>query len=218
MTKIKFCGMTRPIDVASAQRLGASHVGVIFADSRRQVSVEQARAILDAADGLKKVGVFGHARGAIPSVVRTSRDANLDVIQMHGSFSRDEIANLRAEFDGELWAVVPVDASTGALPEAWEEVADLADAFLLDSYVGTITGGTGKPFPWAAVAASVERASAILPVVLAGGLSATNVGEAIKILRPSIVDVSSGVESSPGIKDPAMMQAFAEAVASASIV
>jgi phosphoribosylanthranilate isomerase len=218
MTKIKFCGMTRPADATVARELGASHVGVIFAESRRRVSAEQAREVLDGAEGLRRVGVFGPARGAIPAMIRTSRIADLDVIQMHGSFSPEDITHLRSDFDGEVWAVVPVDSVTGALPDEWEEIADIADAFLVDSRVGTTTGGTGKPFPWEAAAPSIHRAAAMLPVVLAGGLTPSNVEQAIRILRPSIVDVSSGVESSPGIKDPVLMQAFAEAVVAASIV
>jgi len=218
MTKIKFCGLTRAVDAATAKRLGASHVGVIFAESQRRVTAEQAREILDSAEGLKRVGVFGPGRGAIPNVIRTSRQADLDVIQMHGNFAPDDIAHIRADFDGEIWAVIPVDSATGALPDAWEAIADVADAFLLDSRVGTSTGGTGKAFPWGASAESIQRAAALLPVILAGGLNPSNVAQAIKTLRPSIVDVSSGVESSPGIKDPALMQAFAEVVVSASIV
>ena len=218
MTKIKFCGMTRSTDAAKASELGASHVGVIFAESGRRVTTEQAREVLDSAEGLKRVGVFGPARGAIPAMIRTSRIADLDVIQLHGSFSPDDITHLRSDFDGEVWAVVPVDSVTGALPESWEEIADVADAFLVDSRVGLATGGTGRPFPWEAAAASIHRAAGMLPVILAGGLNPSNVAQAIKILRPSIVDVSSGVESSPGIKDPALMQAFAEAVVAASIV
>ncbi len=218
MTKIKFCGLTIPGDAGTAKQLGASHVGVIFAESRRQVTVEQAREILDSAEDLKRVGVFGPARGAIPSIIRTSREADLDVIQIHGSLAADDVGHIREGFDGEVWAVIPVDATTGALPDEWEHLADLADAFLLDTRVGTVTGGSGEPFPWHAAAASIQRASAMLPVILAGGLKPSNVAEAIKILRPSIVDVSSGVESSAGVKDPALMQAFAEAVVSASIV
>lgn len=210
--------MTRPVDAASAQQLGATHVGVIFAESPRRVTVEQAREILDAADGLKRVGVFGPGRGAIPGVIRMSRQADLDVIQMHGSFAQEDIGHIREDFDGEVWGVIPVDSTTGALPDVWEEIAGVADALLLDSSVGKSTGGTGKSFPWAATAASIHRVTTILPVILAGGLNPSNVAEAIKTLRPSMVDVSSGVESFPGIKDPALMQAFAEAVVSASIV
>jgi phosphoribosylanthranilate isomerase len=193
-------------------------VGVIFAESRRRVTAEQAREVLDSAEGLKRVGVFGPARGAVPAMMRTARIADLDVIQLHGSFSPDDITHIRSDFDGEVWAVVPVESVTGVFPEAWDEIADLADALLVDSRVGVQTGGTGKPFPWEAAAPSIQRATALLPVVLAGGLNPANVAQAIKILRPSIVDVSSGVEVSPGIKDPALMQAFAEAVVAASIV
>jgi phosphoribosylanthranilate isomerase len=218
MTKIKFCGMTRSSDVAVARRLGASHVGVIFADSKRRVTADKAREILDAADGMQRVGVFGHAAESLGQILRIARNADLDVLQLHGNFTHDEIGHLREDFEGHLWAVLPVDTKATILPPEWDLVADLVDALVLDSAVAGRSGGTGKAFDWEAMASSTRHLSSMLPVVVAGGLKPGNVALAIRTLQPAIVDVSSGVESAPGLKDPRMMEAFAEAVASASIV
>jgi phosphoribosylanthranilate isomerase len=218
MTRIKFCGMTRPSDAALAAELGASHVGVIFAESSRRVTLEQASEIFAASGAAKRVGVFGHAGTSSEEVIRCARDLRLDVLQLHGGFLPEEVARFRDDFDGELWTVVPIDQHETTLAEGWDDLADVSDALLIDTSVRGVSGGTGVPFDWTAAAPSIRRAAAQIPIVLAGGLNAENVGEAIATLRPGTVDVSSGVESAPGIKDPARMRAFADAVGSASIV
>ena len=218
MTKIKFCGMTRAIDAALASELGASHVGVIFAESPRRVSVEQAAEVFAAAAGVRRVGVFGHAGSAPEEIVRRARELRLDVLQLHGSFTTEDLVRLRDDFDGELWPVIPVDENATELPSGWDILADVSDALLLDTSVRGRSGGTGRTFDWTAAADAVRKAAAQIPVILAGGLNSGNVGNAIAVLNPAIVDVSSGIESSPGIKDPALMRAFADAVVSASIV
>lgn len=217
MTKVKFCGVTRPADAALASELGASYVGVILAESRRRVTIERAAQIFSAAGVAKRVGVFGHVMSS-GEIVRHARDSQLDVIQLHGSFTPEEIIRMRDDFEGEIWAVVPVDEMLSALPEGWDILADVSDALLLDTRVRGVTGGTGKAFDWRAAAPSIRPASVQLPIVLAGGLNPENVGEAITALHPTVVDVSSGVESAPGIKSPDLMRAFADAVVSASIV
>ena len=145
-------------------------------------------------------------------------EAGLDILQLHGNYSVDEHAELRQEFDGQIWAVIGMDRITGAPVRPWKEVTDVADALLLDTSDGGSSGGTGKTFNWQASAPIVREMSREIPVILAGGLSPQNVAQAIAELRPSVVDVSSGVESSPGRKSPELMSAFAKAVLSASIV
>lgn len=218
MTKIKFCGMTRARDAALAAELGASHVGVIFAESSRRVTAEQARDVFAASGDLRRVGVFGHAGIAAEEVLGHARDLRLDVLQLHGGFLPDDVMRLRDGFDGELWTVIPVDQHAAGLPDGWDRLADVSDALLIDTSVRGASGGTGTPFDWNASAPSIRRAAAQIPIVLAGGLNPENVVEAIEILRPGMVDVSSGIESAPGMKDPARMRAFADAVLSASIV
>jgi phosphoribosylanthranilate isomerase len=216
MTKIKFCGLRRPADAAHAEKLGASYAGVIFTESRRRVTLDEARAVFDAAPSVKRVGVVGFE--SIARLLSIARKADLHVLQLHGNFTSDDHAQLRQEFDGELWTVIAVDSLTGAIESDWRDVADAADAILLDTNVGSRSGGTGKTFNWKAARPLVADISRELPVVLAGGLNPGNVASAIADLRPAVVDVSSGVETSPGVKSHELMSAFAQAVVSASIV
>ena len=218
MKKIKFCGVTRASDAVVARDLGAAYVGVIFAESPRRVTIEQAAEVFAAAVGVRRVGVFGHAGSAPEEIIRHARELRLDVLQLHGSFTTADIVRLRDDFDGELWPVIPVDEKATELPSGWDILADVSDALLLDTSVRGTSGGTGKTFDWFAAADAVRKASAQIPVGLAGGLNAANVGNAIAVLHPAIVDVSSGVESAPGVKDPGLMRTFADAVVSASIV
>lgn len=216
MTKIKFCGLRDPRDASHAAKLGATYGGVIMTSSIRQVSASQAREIFSDAPSLKRVGVMG--RETIPRILAAAAAAGLDVLQLHGNYSLDEHAELRQEFDGQIWAVLGMDRNTGLPAQSWKEVTDVADALLLDTIESGTSGGTGTPFNWSGAAPLVREMSREISIVLAGGLSARNVEEAIKTLRPAVVDVSSGVESSPGAKSPDLMSAFAKAVRSASIV
>ena len=216
MTKIKFCGLREPSDAAHAAQLGAAYGGVIMTTSARQVSADTAREIFAEAPSLKRVGVIG--RETVPRILVMAAEAGLDVLQLHGSYSLDEHAELRQEFDGQIWAVIGMDRMTGAPVRPWKEVTDVADALLLDTSDRGSSGGTGNAFNWHGSAPVVREMSREIPVILAGGLSPENVAQAIGELRPSAVDVSSGVESSPGRKSPELMSAFAKAVLSASIV
>ena len=216
MTKIKFCGLTRPFDAAFASALGASYVGVIFAASPRQLSPDEGRVVLDFAGvSVQRVGVFGPA--SLEEVTAIARIANLDVVQLHGTHDAAFVEKLRKTFGGKVWSVVGVTES-GHTTSGLSEPSRYADAIVLDTVTTKKAGGTGRVFDWDRVAGAVQEAATRVPVVIAGGLNPENVGVAISTLHPSIVDVSSGVESSPGIKDHNLMQAFAEAVHSASIV
>lgn len=216
MTKVKFCGLRRPEDAAHAESLGAAYGGVILTESRRKVTPSRAREIFDAARSLTRVGVFGSER--IGTVLTVASEAGLDVLQLHGHFSPDEHAQLRERFDGVIWSVIAIDAESGAPSRDWKTVADFADALLLDTQSSGGAGGTGRAFDWRKAAALVREMSRELPVVVAGGLNPGNVAKAVEILRPSAVDVSSGVEAPLGVKSPELMTAFARSVASASIV
>lgn len=216
MTSIKFCGLTRPEDAHWAAALGAAYAGVIFAPgSRRRVGPDTARAIFDAiADSVERVGVFGDVPAS--EIAEIAFATGLDVVQLHGAAGVAGIRQLRELFRGKVWAVAGLDPANGSIGQEAAGLAEVADAVLLDTAVGGITGGTGIAFDWNALASDVERLAARTPVVIAGGLTPANVGEAIRLLSPATVDVSSGVEFSPGIKDHALMRSFAEAVRSAS--
>ncbi|HEU6451314.1 MAG TPA: phosphoribosylanthranilate isomerase [Gemmatimonadaceae bacterium] len=205
--EIKFCGLTQPADASFAASLGASYVGAIFAGGPRAITPERAAELFEAAGGTaRRVGVFGADRPA--DVARAARAAALHVVQLHGDPTADYVARLREECDLTVWAVVRV--ASGSAEERIVELDGLADAIVLDAFAPERLGGTGKTFDWHRAAAWVRPRHASL--VVAGGLTAQNVGEAIHTLAPDVVDVSSGVESAPGIKDHQRMRAFAEAV------
>jgi phosphoribosylanthranilate isomerase len=216
MTKVKFCGLRRPEDASHAASVGATYGGVILTESPRRVTARQARDVFDAAPGLRRVGVF--SRDAVGRILKVAFEAGLDVIQLHGQFAPDEHAQVRQEFEGEIWSVIAMNPETGTPTIDWKSVADVADALLLDTSSAGRSGGTGRAFDWEKAAPLVREISREIPVVLAGGLNPDNVAKAVEILRPSIVDVSSGVELSPGVKSPQLMTAFARRVVSASIV
>lgn len=208
MASVKFCGLTRAEDASEAARIGAAYVGTIFAGGPRSVTPERARELFRAAGvGPAAVGVFGAddadeiAGGAI--------SAGVEVIQLHGDPRAADVRAVRSRFGGPVWAVARADGSV--LPEWVEELFHEADAVLLDARVKGRLGGTGVNLEWGALADSVAALRGRTPVVLAGGLNAENVAEAVRLLEPDVVDVSSGVESAPGIKDHARMRAFFDA-------
>jgi len=216
MTKIKFCGLQTASDALHAASLGATYGGAILTSSIRQVTPDAAREIFDAAPELRSVGVV--ARESTANILRIAERAQLDVLQLHGRFSVEDCAELRQEFDGEVWFVIGMDENMASIPSYWRELADAADALVLDTSVRGQTGGTGRTFHWSSVAQEVSDMSREIPIVLAGGLNPGNVSSAIAALHPAVVDVSSGVESAPGVKSPEKMTAFAREVLSASIV
>jgi len=205
--EVKVCGLTRPEDARAAAELGARYVGAVFAGGPRNLEASRARDVLDGAgEDVDRVGVFGDAD--VATIARTVREARLDIVQLHADPGPDAVRAIREATGARVWAVVRVDGvvAASALQALWEA----ADALVLDSKVKGVLGGSGTSFDWSA-AEQAARARAG-PLVVAGGLTAANVGEAIESLSPDIVDVSSGVESAPGIKDHARIADFIEAV------
>jgi phosphoribosylanthranilate isomerase len=204
---VKVCGLTRPADSRAAAELGARYVGVIFAGGPRRLDAARARDVLDAAGAaVQRVGVFG---GSEPSeIARTIREARLDIAQLHDDPSVDDVRAVRDASGAKIWAVVRVKGalSVSELHALWAA----ADALVLDSKLSGMLGGTGSPFDW--IAARAATADHAAPLVVAGGLTAANVARAIEALSPNIVDVSSGVESSPGIKERSRISDFMDAV------
>ena len=205
LAKVKFCGMTRPKDAALASEIGASYIGVVFADGPRRVTPTQARTILDAAGGkAKRVGVFG--TNAPDEIARFSEEARLDVVQLHADPTTADVRAIRTKFNGEVWAAIRIAGAH--IPSAAEALFDAADAVVLDARSEHRLGGTGKALPWVELEVDLARDRGGAAVVLAGGLNPGNVATAIRTLAPDVVDVSSGVESSPGVKDPWLMREF----------
>ncbi|MHB8050025.1 MAG: phosphoribosylanthranilate isomerase [Coriobacteriia bacterium] len=204
-TRIKICGLTRPEDAAVAVTAGADALGVILAPSRRRVTLEQAAAVFAAVPPLvARVGVFvdAHADEVWEAVSRLG----LTAVQFHGDEAPETCAA----------APVPVikalRVGPGFDPAGAERYRGVVSALLLDTLVAGEQGGTGQAFGWHDVAG---RLPGWAPVLLAGGLGPDNVAEAIGVLKPFAVDVSSGVEQAPGVKDHDLIERFAAAVRAA---
>lgn len=205
LAKVKFCGMTRPQDAALAGEIGVSYVGVVFAHGPRRVTPMQGRAILDAAgEGVKRVGVFG--TNAPEEIARVSEEARLDVVQLHADPTIDDVRAARKKFRGEVWAAIRL-TGTHISPES-EQLFTAADAIVLDARSERGLGGTGEALPWSDLAVDLARDRRSAAVVLAGGLKPDNVASAVRTLAPDVVDVSSGIEASPGVKDVGLMREF----------
>lgn len=201
---LKACGITREEDAAAAARLGFNAIGLVFAASPRRVEPDQARAIARSAPaGLIKVGVFVNEERR--EVERLMKYCGLDMVQLHG----DEDASYVARFARRaIKSFAPGPDFDDALLEAFPGCF----AFLLDARDPVRRGGTGKLSDWDTAA----RLARHYPVIVAGGLTPSLAARAVLAVRPFGLDVSSGVETAPGIKDPEMMRCFLEAARSAS--
>lgn len=204
---VKICGLTRSADAEFADAAGAAYLGVIFAGGPRQRSPQEARATLSGRRA-RKVGVFASQHESeIASIVDT---VGLDVVQLHAGGDVARVAAVRAATGREVWSVVRTN--TGVLPDDIEELADACDALLIDAMVPGQLGGSGVAVPWMELGESLDAMSRGHRIILAGGLTPENVAEAIDYVSPMVVDVSSGVESAPGIKDQQRVRAFIAAV------
>ncbi|NIN71767.1 MAG: N-(5'-phosphoribosyl)anthranilate isomerase [Gemmatimonadetes bacterium] len=200
-TRVKICGLTRPVDAEFAARQGADALGVVFASGPRRLDIVRAAEVLAAAPvRVQRVGVF--ADQALEFIQEATERCRLDWIQLHGH----ERAELAAALTAKVIKAVRV-AGAADLERARDYPAD---AFLLDAPAADgRLGGTGEVFDWSEAEHLPWPRS---KVIVAGGLNPGNVGAAVERLRPGGVDVSSGVESAPGVKDHALTAAFVAAV------
>lgn len=210
MAEVKFCGFTRPADAAFASSLGAAFVGTIFAGGPRLLTPAAARTAFEAAASAgpaRRVGVFGSQ--GVEEILAIALETGLDVVQLHGASHSRTVSELRRSFGGEVWRVLRMSGASRK-PDL-RVAAEGVDAVVLDAFAEDRLGGTGVPVDWVSLASTLERSGRPPRLVLAGGLTPDNVKRAIELVAPDVVDVSSGVESAPGIKDEALMRAFAEA-------
>ncbi|HEV2150635.1 MAG TPA: phosphoribosylanthranilate isomerase, partial [Longimicrobiaceae bacterium] len=206
---LKVCGITRRADAEAAAAEGAAYLGVVLAPGgKRTVGAEAAGELL-AGLGVLRVGVFVDA-GA-EELRRAGEAAGLDVLQLHGDEPPELLRELRAEGRWRVWKALRPRAGDEFRSGVERYAAD-ADALLLDGFSPGAHGGTGVRFPWEEVAALRGLLPDGVPLVAAGGMRAENVARAVALLRPDVVDVSSGVESAPGIKDPRALREFAAAL------
>ncbi len=208
---IKLCGLTTPETLDAAIAARADHFGLMFyANSPRYASLEVARALGQRAAGrIGRVGVFVDADDA--QIAAAAAAAGLDTLQLHGQESPERVAQLRQRHGLPVWKVLSVaTAEDVARARAYVGTADLV-LFDAKTPKGALQGGMGLKFDWSLLSAW----KAACPWGLAGGLSPDNVAEAVRLTGAPLVDTSSGIESAPGIKDPAKIAAFCAAARSA---
>ena len=203
-TRVKICGITNLEDARYAVESGADELGFNFyKKSPRYISPQNAKAIIEKLPpSVFKVGVY--VNESIKNILRTSKIAGLDAIQLHGDESYEYVTDLHSRTKIEIIKAVRVDPDFD-----WRNAMDFdAHAILFDGFSNDEYGGSGNRFDWKIA----EDAVVMIPYLyLAGGLSADNAAEAIRTVRPYAVDVASGVESSPGKKDPEKVAAFIKA-------
>jgi len=211
-THIKICGVREADHARWAIEAGADYIGVQFAEgSPRQVEIADARnlvaVICAKSSSVEPVAVF--ANQSVDLIREVLDNADFRIVQLHGDEGRAFVESLA---DVRVFKAVPYDP---AKIDAWRNPPSNVAALLIDTPTkpGELTGGTGRVFDWDALA-QLDK-TGLPPIILAGGLTPNNVAQAVRTVRPYAVDVSSGVESSRGVKDPALIQAFCKAVESA---
>lgn len=217
MTWIKICGMTNLEDALAAVDAGADAVGFVFYEkSPRNVTVEAAREIVrELPESVEKVGVFvGESAGGVAS---TKERAGLSAVQVYPSTGNGpgSVADFVQNFTQRMFVAisgqrVTIEDGFGSFLSG--ELLNRTNALFLDSGNSRHPGGSGEVFDWKKAAEPVKLLSQTIPIVVAGGLTAENVGEAMRVLKPWGVDVVSGVEAKPGKKDPEKVRAFVNAV------
>jgi phosphoribosylanthranilate isomerase len=222
MTEIKICGLRRHEDISIVNKYLPEYAGFVFAKSKRQVSIEYAAELISAMDnGIKSVGVF--VNSSVGVVVNTVLSCGLNIVQLHGDENveyidelREKLSNIKTIDCPIIWKAyrvlltVPKQLAVPqqmTVPKQMTTVPQMITVPLLDAFEQGNYGGTGKTFDWE-IAANIAKAQKI---VLAGGLNVQNVAEAIKVVKPMVVDVSSGVETD-GWKDEIKVRDFISTV------
>ena len=214
--KVKMCGISKVETIPAVVEAKSDYMGLVFAPSKRQVTVDQAKTLVEELhkqytkrynngaeqsnnDEIKTVGVF--VNETLENLVTIATEANLDVVQLHGDEDEAFIQSLKERTNVEVWKAVQIRSAADA--EAW--IDSSADMLLFDAYHKDERGGTGEVFDWSCLD-EFER-----PFMLAGGIDSTNVARAIRTVRPYGIDISSGIETD-GVKDDEKIKAFTNIV------
>ena len=209
--KVKMCGISKVETIPAVVEAKPDYMGLVFASSKRQVTVEQAKTLVEALHkqckaqndtvSIKTVGVF--VNETLDNLVTIANEANLDVVQLHGDEDEAFIQSLKERTNVEVWKAIQIRSAADAA--AW--IDSSADMLLFDAYHKDERGGTGDVFDWSCLD-TFER-----PFMLAGGIDSTNVARAIRTVRPYGIDISSGIETN-GVKDDEKITAFTKIVKS----
>ena len=207
--KVKMCGISNVETIPAIVDAKPDYMGLVFAPSKRQVTVEQAKTLVEElhkqyavrynSETIKTVGVF--VNETVENLLKIAEEVKLDVIQLHGDEDEAFIQSLKERTNVEVWKAVQVRSAADA--EKWIDSG--ADMLLFDAYHKDERGGTGEVFDWSSLD-EFER-----PFMLAGGIDSTNVARAIRTVRPYGLDISSGIETE-GVKDNEKMKAFTNIV------
>jgi phosphoribosylanthranilate isomerase len=194
--KVKICGITNHQDAAFAVQFGVDAIGFIFAQSPRRVTQEKARDIISTLPPfMKTVGVFVNEN---PDAIRSVMEGcNLDLVQLHGDETPDVCSELMP------YSIKAFQLKDESSLEKIKPYCGKVRAFLFDAYAKDKRGGTGSTFDWDL---AIKGKALGVPVLLSGGLNPSNIESAIATVRPYAVDINSGIEASPGKKDPALMK------------
>jgi phosphoribosylanthranilate isomerase len=201
VTDVKICGLTREADVEAACELGAAYVGFNFVSSSpRRVDLARGRRLAaEVPPGVRRVGVFvGESFEEIAAAIGAG---SLDLVQLHRTLSAEDLERIPVG----ILAVAHADRDDSIPPAA---LLERCAAILFDTGAAGTSGGSGVAFDWSLL----EGCGWPVPLFVAGGLRPENVGESIRLTKPSAVDVASGVETSPGVKDHDRMRRFFQAV------
>lgn len=201
-TFIKICGITNQEDAGTAVISGADALGFVFADSPRRIDPEKAKEIIAKVKGRAlAVGVF--VNKPVENIEEIVEYCGLDAVQLHGDETPAYCANIKV--DRVIKAFRIKDAESLGIIKGYDNIF----AYLLDTFSGDRYGGTGKTFDWKIAV----RAKALgKPIILSGGLNSGNIRDAIKVVRPYGVDISSSIEFEPGKKDAGLMQHIIEEI------
>ncbi|CAN5902476.1 phosphoribosylanthranilate isomerase [soil metagenome] len=201
MTLVKVCGITN-IEIAGvAADSGADAIGLVFAESPRQISVERAREIAAVLpEGVLKVGVFVDEEPR--RILEVAREVGLDYAQLHGDESPEDVTEVR---DGGLGVIKALRVRDAGSLRRLEEYG--ADYYLLDAHSGKARGGTGDQFDWKLA----KELRSYANILVSGGLNPENVRAAIEFFEPYGVDASSSLEDAPGIKNGERVRRFVSA-------
>ena len=206
--RVKVCGVRTSRDAAVVEAAGADFMGVILSPGYfRSVGVKDALAVYEAARA-RRVGVFVDAPAEV--VARTARDLALDVVQLGGSETVEAVREVGGVGDWAVWKTIHAKPGV-SMAEAAAPYAGVASGILVDAWDPSLPGGTGRTFAWAEVGREVRRAIGSASFIAAGGMTPENAGAAVAALGPDVLDVSSGVESVPGTKNPGRTRAFVDA-------
>ena len=214
--KVKMCGISKVETIPAVVEAKPDYMGLVFAPSKRQVTVDQAKTLVEELhkqytkrynngaeqsndDEIKTVGVF--VNETLDNLVSIATETNLDAVQLHGDEDEAFIQSLKERTNVEVWKAVQIRSAADA--EAW--IDSSADMLLFDAYHKDERGGTGEVFDWSCLDV-FER-----PFMLAGGIDSTNVARAIRTVRPYGIDISSGIETE-GVKDNEKIKAFTNIV------